>query len=382
MQKRSITHSINKFTIELYSQLKEYEENLFFSPFSIYSALTMVYIGAKDETKEELEKLLHITISQRRIPLEINKLVNKLKNNKNVEVRIANSIWVDQFYELLESFIHNIDSNYNGELFHENFDNVGEVCHKLNKWVKKNTNEKIKSIISPLAFDPDFKLILLNAIYFNGLWVDKFDENKTKEHNFYPLNGNFNKIPMMHQITSFPYYETENLQIIKLDYKKPQDSTNEAEFSMIILLPKEKDGIRELQKTLSLKHINHYLEKLIKRKVKIYLPKFKLESKYKLKKTLNKMGMTNSFSKQANFSGIADPSNNMSPFIGEVVHKGFIDVNEKGTEAAAATMITMAPKAIPFQQEIPVFKVDHPFLFFIWDSTTQAIIFMSQVLNL
>ncbi|MBD3196481.1 MAG: hypothetical protein GF317_15585 [Candidatus Lokiarchaeota archaeon] len=224
--------------------------------------------------------------------------------------------------------------------------------------------------------------MLLNAIYFNGLWIDKFDENKTKEHNFYPLNGNLNKIPMMHQITRFPYYETENLQIIKLDYKKSQDSTNEAEFSMIILLPKEKDGIRELQKNLSLKHINHYLEKLIKRKVNLYLPKFKLESKFMLKKTLNNMGMMNSFSKQANFSGIADPSNNISPFIGEIIHKGFIDVNEKGTEAAAATMITMAPKAAPFQQEIPVFKVDHPFLFFIWDSTTQAIIFMSQVLNL
>ncbi|MBD3196480.1 MAG: hypothetical protein GF317_15580 [Candidatus Lokiarchaeota archaeon] len=131
IEKRSITHSINKFTIDLYSQLKESEENLFFSPFSIYSALTMIYIGAKNETKDELDKLLHLTISQRRIPLEINKLVNTLRNNKNVEVRIANSIWVDQFYELLESFIHNINSNYNGELYHENFENVGEVCHKL-----------------------------------------------------------------------------------------------------------------------------------------------------------------------------------------------------------------------------------------------------------
>ena len=381
MEEFSLSTSNNTFSIDLYTQLKKNDGNLFISPFSIFTALTMVYVGARTATAEEFIKILHLTLPQRRIPLKVKELVDKLLSIESTEIDIANSVWLDNSYEILESFLYIIDQNYEGAFYKENFKNVDIICNKINSWVSDKTKQKILKIIGPDNFDPSVKLILLNAIYFNGKWEAPFKEELTQETPFYLLNGELTPVSMMHQKDRFLYFEDEKIQILEMPYKCIERFGTSEHCSMFIFLPKEKYGLNEIENKLTLEIIEAYLEKLWSIEVKVYIPKFKMEKKYELKKDLIELGMNLTFSEAADFTGIVDMSKFQPPYISEIIHKAYVDVNEQGTEAAAVTMIGMAPRGMPIHRENPVFKADHPFMFLIQDSQTKTILFLGRILN-
>ncbi len=381
MREESISSSINVFAFDLHAQLKRPGENLFISPLSIFTAITMMHAGARTTTEEELRRVLHLSIPQRSMPLKVKEVVDGLLSSKNAEVNIANAIWTDRSYTLLDSFLFIIDENYDGNLYIEDFKDVEGLCEKINAWVSEKTRKKIGSIINPNMVDPEMKLILVNAIYFNGKWKNPFKAELTQDASFYLQDGSTTSVPMMHQKERFSYFEDTTMQVLALRYEGMQDPGASECFSMIIFLPREKDGLEAMEKAMTVDTMMMLVENLEKREVKVYIPRFKIETRYELKEDLKELGMTESFSSRANFSGIVDASGGVSPYIGEIIHKAFVDVNEEGTEAAAATLITMLRKGPPLHQEIPVFKADHPFMFMIWDSGSSSILFLGRTIN-
>lgn len=377
MKENTIAESNNAFALELYNKLKSPNNNLFISPLSIFTAITMVYAGARGATEEEIKNTLHLMIQQRRLPLEIKNLVDNLLNVENTEINIANSVWTDNEYELLETYTYIIEENYDGELYKEDFGKVQETCDKINSWVNEKTKEKISDILSPSTLEMGIKLILINAIYFNGTWEKTFKEDNTNEAPFYLLSGKIAPVPLMFQQESFSYFETETFQVLKLDYEGGVVFGIPKNYEMLIYLPKEREGLENMEKDLTIKDIKSHLEQLESREVKVYIPKLKIETTYELAEYMKQLGMQNSFTAEADFTGIAK----ISPIISEIIHKAFVDINEEGTEAAAATMITMAPKGMPVHREIPIFKADHPFLFLIQESETKTIMFLGRVLQ-
>jgi serpin B len=247
------------------------------------------------------------------------------------------------------------------------------ATRSINRWVEEKTQNKIKNLIQPGLLDALTRLVLTNAIYFKGNWASQFDENRTKHDNFYLLSGQTIQAPMMAQKGKFKYDEFESLQILELPYVG-------GGLSMIVLLPKETDGLPQLEKKLTVETLSKLTTGLTEVEVKVFLPKFKMTSLFSLERTLAAMGMPDAFDRtKANFSGMDGHSNWL--YIGAVVHKAFVDVNEEGTEAAAATAVVMRIKMARKPLRPVVFRADHPFLFLIRDNRTGSILFMGRVLD-
>jgi len=211
---------------------------------------------------------------------------------------------------------------------------------------------------------------LTNAIYFKGNWARQFKEDRTMEAPFTLANGKKVDVAMMNQTAEFNYMEMESFQALELPYV-------DDELSMIILLPNEFDGLDEFEKTLTTENLSKWMDKLHNREVRVSVPKFKMTSQFSLASVLESMGMTDAFSPNADFSGMNGKRN---LFISAVIHKAYVDVNEEGTEAAAATAVTIKLTSVG-PARIPVFRADHPFLFLIRDNHSDSILFIGRVMN-
>ena len=386
--KQIIAEGNNEFALELYEKLKSSEGNLFFSPYSISTALAMAFAGARGQTESQMAEVLHFPIitkpgtelSSKLIPdrqlfaSEFGKIITDLNERGKkgaYELTVANALWGQKGYGFLEDFLKLIETNYGGQLNEVNFIGAAETARQtINAWVEKKTNDKIKNLIGKGVLDSMTRLVLTNAIYFKGNWASQFKEDRTKDAPFTLDDGQKIDVPMMNQTTEFGYMETEDFQILEMPYV-------DDELSMIILLPKELDGIHELEKNLTLEDLSQWLAKLFKREVAVYIPKFKMTSQFSLASVLKSMGMEDAFSQDADFSGI---NGKRDLFISAVIHKAYVDVNEEGTEAAAATGVAMRLTSIGPSQT-PVFRADHPFLFFIRDNNSSSILFIGRVMN-
>jgi serpin B len=243
-----------------------------------------------------------------------------------------------------------------------NFASKEKGIDLINSWVDEKTHGKIKKIFEEL--DPATELVITNAIYFKGIWEEPFEKTKTTVGDFHVGIDNAVKVPMMQSKTTFPNVAVNDLvQIVELPYEGEN-------FSMLILLPRNVDGMKSLEESLSADNLNKWKGELKKMKTKVYMPKFKLETKYDLKSILQEMGIHDAFH-DADFTGIA----NSGLYIEKAVHKAFVEVNEEGTEAAAATGISMFQSG-PFE-----FTVDRPFIFIIQDNETGSILFIGKVVN-
>lgn len=246
----------------------------------------------------------------------------------------------------------------------------------INNWVEDQTNDKIRDLIPPGCIDPSTRLVITNAIYFKGEWVRQFNEKETKEEDFRISKNNIVKVPMMRRTdeeAKFNYAENDRLQILEMPYSGE-------ELSMLILLPKNGD-LATLENLLTTKNLSKWKKDLKNQRVKIFIPKFKFETKYFMADDLKTMGMPTAFQRSsADFSGM-DGTKNL--YIGEVIHQAFIEVNEKGTEAAAATAEVLIQAIRPKQKtpEIPVFRADHPFIFLIQEKSSGNILFIGRVVN-
>jgi len=365
------------FAFDLYQALKEKDGNLFYSPHSISVALAMTYAGARGETAEQMATTLQFLLEQERLHPAFNWLDVELtgrgegaegKDGEGFRLNIVNAIWGQKDYAFLSEFLDVLAENYGAGLRILDFINETEKSRlTINEWVSDQTEGRIKDLIPQGAIDALTRLVLTNAIYFNGAWEYPFDQDVTADGDFYLLDGGQVIVPMMNQTESFGYTDGEGYQAVELLY-------DGEELSMVILLPD--DGQFEVfEESLRADRITDIIGGLQPVGVALTMPLFEFDSEFSLKDTLAGMGMPIAFSGGADFSGMTG-----SPglFIDAVLHQAFVSLDEAGTEAAAATAVIMKEDAPSQEAEV---TLDRPFIFLIRDIETGAILFVGRVLN-
>lgn len=358
------------FANKLHPTLAPSNENVFYSPHSLLSALGMCAAGAKNETLNELVKLLGVPEDEEERKAYFRQLVEECTvNGKEYELTTANALWSRTGLMLVQEFLDVVQRDYGGSLNEVDFDHPSFVVKKINDWCKEQTKDKIKEIIDEKFIDEDTLLILTNAIYFLGKWQSQFDKSKTKDEVFHNADGKQPKIPMMKQNGKFQYGETELFQVLEMPYQGD-------DLSMMVLLPNT-ESTEHIDQNLA----NSYqlaIDSLQRTKeVHVSFPKFTLETKYELGPTLVELGAKCAFSDYANFSGITKEERLK---ISEVVHKAFVKCDEEGTEAAAVTAVSMA-RCLSVSRPI-VFIANHPFVFFIRNVKTNTILFVGRIANM
>lgn len=364
----SVAQGNNRFAIDLYKEVKDSRENLFFSPYSISTALAMTYEGARGETAEEMATTLHLPTDDEIRRSGFASLHNALQGKQEgFEISTANALWIVEGYPIIPDYLSKVRSYYGGEA--ETLDPVDPVG-QVNGWVEERTKNRIRDIVKSIP--PLTRVILANAIYFKGDWVWEFDEERTQEQPFHLSEDESVMVELMtrpSEEAKFGYAEDEEVQVLQLPYRGER-------LSMLIILPKEIEGLSSVEDSLTIERLDGWRGELRKRNLPVYIPKFEFTDSYGLVPILSGMGMPKAFSEyEADFSGMTTAE---QLYIGEVLHKAFIKVDEKGTEAAAATVVmSLAGSAGP--STVTVFRADHPFLFLIQDDESGAILFMGRI---
>jgi serpin B len=371
----AVVEGNNAFAVDLYGQLRKRSGNLFFSPESISTALAMTYAGARGDTASQMANTLHFTLPPERLHPAMGGLLSDLNAvHDGYQLRVANALWAQQGYTFLDSFLKVTKTDYGAGFNQVDFKGETEAARlTINRWVEQKTENKIKDLIQPGVLDSMTKLVLTNAIYFKGDWQTQFDKAKTKDEDFHVSQGQTVKTPLMHREGEFNYFNGGTFQVLEVPYKS-------TELSMIIFLPNDMSGLPALEQALTASNTQKWLRQLGPvSKVVVTMPRFKLTQQFELESTLSAMGMPLAFEKCADFSGM---TGNREFFISAAIHKAYVDVNEEGTEAAAATAVVIRPTAIRLHpQPPPVFRADHPFVFLIRDNRSGSILFMGRVIN-
>lgn len=370
-----VVDASNAFAIDLYNQLRNQSGNLFFSPESISTALAMTYAGARGQTAAEMANTLHFTLPPDRLHPAMGALLRDLNAaHTGYQLRVANALWAQQGYTFRDDFLKLTESDYGAAATPVDFANAPEsACQTINRWVEQKTDDKIKDLIAPNAIHRETKLVLTNAIYFKGDWLTQFDKAQTKDEDFHVSAAHAIKAPLMNRDGHFNYFDGSTFQVLEIPYKGN-------ELSMIVLLPKEAGGMAGLEQSMTPAQVKQWLIELQPvQKVILTLPRFKMTQQFRLADTLRNMGMVQAFDARADFTGMTEKR---ELFLSAVIHKAFVDVNEEGTEAAAATAV-IATRAMATMRPVPpiVFRADHPFVFLIRDNRSGAILFMGRVTN-
>jgi serpin B len=365
-----------EFATGLYDKLvgTHADENLFLSPFSIRVALAMCAAGARGKTRQEMIDLLGIPESIEEQNLQFAALMKSVSGmgERHLQLTTANALWGQQGFNFNPDYEKAVAEFYDG-VFHEvNFRAEPDKAVKtINSWAREKTREKIKELVKRDSINDDTRLILTNAIYFKAQWEKVFEKDDTRDEEWY--GPKTCKVPMMHQQDSFLYFEGDDFQALHLPYKGRQ-------LNLLVVLPGSKDGLASLEHRWATQNMFQQVANgLDPETVIVSIPRFKIEAEFKLKSVLCDMQADLPFSDFADFSGIADV-----PFkISEVVHKAFVEVNEEGTEAAAATAAVMwlSTGLGSRPPEPKVFRADHPFLFFIWSRKTNTVFFSGRLLD-
>lgn len=376
-----IIEANNQFSLELYANVKDKKEgeNIFFSPYSISTAMAMMYEGARNETAKEIQSVFHFPEDPSILRSSF-AVANSYLNRRGTSYKLntANALWVEKSFPLQDAFKAALMEFYMGEAFAVDFKGAAEKKRKrINQWVENETMGKITNLLPENSLNSNTRLILTNAIYFKGEWEEPFEKDQTESEDFW-LNENQKKaVPMMNKTDSFNYAQTEELQVLEMPYKG-------GDLSMLILLPKGKTpkDLKSLEESLTMENMNLYRESLKRTEVNVFIPRFTFERDYKLKENLRDLGMPLAFDIQgqeqdAGFSGI---SKEKKLYVDQVVHKAFINVDEEGTIAAAATGAVFELTS-SIRKDPPVFKADHPFVFLIQERTTGYTLFMGKVAN-
>ncbi|EDN68409.1 Proteinase inhibitor I4, serpin [Beggiatoa sp. PS] len=375
------------FALDLYEQLRKDKGNLFFSPYSLSTALAMTYAGARGNTEKQMSQALHFPPNQIQLHpafFHLQQQINASQTeNEAVELRIANALWSQKGYELVADFKNALTNYYQTKSQPVDFEKATETARQtINHWVEKQTNDKIQELLKRGVINRLTRLVLVNAIYFKGNWAMPFDSNKTKMEPFWNAPNSSANVPMMNQKNYFGYAENYNFQILELPYAAQQVnhldiSYDDNNLSMIVLLPRHRDGLSQLENSLNPTSLAEGIKKLQWQKVNVSFPKFKMNTGFELSKLLSKMGMPDAFNdRKADFSGM-DGTKELS--LTSVIHQAFVEVNEKGTEAAAATAVLVGTRGLP--PPTPEFRADHPFIFFIRHNSSGSILFMGRVVN-
>ncbi len=333
----AVVQADNQFAVDLYGQLSREQpgKNLFFSPTSLSIALAMTAAGARGETAAEMAKALHLDDFLPQAHAEYHKVLQRWNaggTERGYQLRVANRLWGQQGFPFLAGYLTLTRQQYGAELGIVDFAGQTEAArHEINAWIEKQTAEKIKDLIPRGQLDARTKLVLTNAIYFKGNWTSAFQARQTHDADFTVAGQQKVTVPLMHQKEKYPYAEDSSLQVLELPYQGD-------ELAMLVLLPRTPDGLPDLEKSLSAKQIATLRAKLRRQQVDVHLPKFKLETTFALNGALQALGIKAAFSAAADFSAI---DGRRDLYVSAVLHKAFVDVNELGTEAAAATGVVM-----------------------------------------
>ena len=352
--------------------------NLVFSPLSISIAMMMAYEGAEGETKKEIQEVFNIENEEELREYYKSLMAVLNRENKTYESSIANSVWAEQSLNLVQEFKELIKEHYDGELNSVNFIELPEEARQeINAWIEEKTNGLIKEMLGQGTIRPDTALVIVNAIYFKGSWEKKFNKIDTIKREFTKETGERVIADMMHITDGFYYAETDDLQILEMYYEG-------REISMVILLPKD-SNLERLEKGLTTEKLKDWRNALSYKEAEVFFPKFKFGIPVlELKGYLREMGIKAAFSDYARFSMVENEDKTEIPLkIDKVLHKALIEVNEEGTEAAAATVIQLEICESNLEPEpvIPVFNADHPFVFIIQEKNSGNILFMGKVVN-
>ncbi|HEV2455484.1 MAG TPA: serpin family protein [Verrucomicrobiae bacterium] len=371
---KTLVEGNTAFAVQLYGKLRSAEGNLVVSPYSISSALSMTCAGARGETAQQMEQALHFGQSKSDLHALFGRLDKALKaaQGRN-ELNIANSLWPQKTYPFRQEFLNLLRKNYGATVTPLNYEREAEQARvTINQWVDDKTRHKITEIIGPKVLDESTRMVLVNAIYFKGTWATPFPEFATQPDKFYTQSDTSVTVPFMHKRGPFSYGENDQLQLIALPYAGRK-------LEMLVLLPRSRDGIEQLENGLTAASLSTWTSGMLEQQVDVALPKFKMSSGFNLAKALAALGVTDAFdSQRADFSGMDGRPHWL--YISAMLHKAYVDVNEKGTEAAAATAVVTTFGAAPPRREPPrEFRADHPFLFLIRDATTGSILFMGRV---
>jgi len=350
-----LTRDNTDFALRLYNRLAAEEGNLFLSPHSISTALAMTWAGARGDTAREMATALGFTLDQKRLHPAFAGLeaeLERARRESGVTLATANALWPQQGFDFARQFLDMVEANYDAELRTLDFVRETEKARlTINGWVEEQTADRIKDLIQPGVLGPATRLVLTNAIYFKGLWKHPFKEKLTRDQSFTLAGGHRVDVPMMRIREDFGYGEADGLQLLRLPY-------GEGGLAMVILLP-EAGGLSALEAKLDHARLGEWLAGLMIEEVDVHLPRFRFTMEFQLNAALTALGMKTAFGERADFSGMSkEPL-----FLSAVIHKAFVEVNEEGTEAAAATAGVVAMTAMPRPPK--VFRADRPFIFMI-----------------
>jgi serpin B len=369
----------NTFAFDLHRQIRSGSENLFFSPYSISIALAMTYAGARDETAHEMAGAMQFYLPNDSLHPAFNYLDQQLaargegaqgKDGEGFRLNVVNAIWGQKGYAFRSEYLDVLARNYGAGLRILDFENQPEPSRvTINDWVEEQTESRIKDLIPQGAIDSLTRLVLTNAVYFNAAWQSQFEESATSSGTFHLIGGNDVTVPMMRQTASFGYGEGSGYQVIELPY-------DGGELSMVVLLPAE-GQFEAFEDSIDNEAYLDVVDSLQWTRLDLTMPKFKMETSFGLNDALAAMGMEQAFDPgRADFSGM---DGTRSLYITDVVHKAFVEVDEAGTEAAAATAVIVGTTSMP-ADPIAV-TIDRPFLFLIRDIETGTILFLGRVMN-
>ncbi|XP_047107719.1 serpin B4-like isoform X2 [Schistocerca piceifrons] len=371
---QNISQANNVFTFDMYKVLAAEPGNLFFSPISIQVILALTFLGAKGNTAKEIARGLRLPEDRAVVKDGVGAVMNRLQDSNDVLLDIANRIFLKEGYGIKEGFNQSA-IRFKAGVEEVDFLQEPQARKIINDWVESKTNSKIKDIIPPDVLNNDTRMVLVNAIYFKGEWLKKFEKRDTYPLPFRSAVGSAKNVDMMFQVEEFKYTEINDLnsQVLLLPYKGER-------LSMMIFLPREVDGLASLEEKLASFSLQDTVNNLHESNVHVYLPKFKMEYSKQLNDALTRLGMIDMFDDYAaNFTGITDEERLK---VDKVLHKAFVEVNEKGTEAAASTVLVAVPASLQIGGPQPIiFKADHPFVFLILDQQTKTVLFAGRYVD-
>jgi serine protease inhibitor len=359
------------FALALFQKLRVVEGNLFFSPYSISTALAMTYAGARGSTEAQMAQVLHFGLDQEPLHAAFAALEARLAEigrQGQVQLKVANALWPHTGFTLLAPFAGLVLRYYGVEITAVDYYDPETARLKINAWAEEKTERKIRELIPPGVIDELTRLVLTNAIYFKGSWASQFDPALTRDAPFSVAADRQVQVPMMHKKAEFGYREFDGLQVLELPYAGD-------DLSMVVLLPGEIEGLADVEARLTQENLEQWTWRLWPCEVQVWLPRFEITFPFELSETLRSMGMVDAFDTD-DFAGMVGAD---ALHIQAVLHKAFVAVNEEGTEAAAATAVVMGLRCAP--PPTPVFRADHPFLFLIREKSTGSILFLGRVIK-
>lgn len=367
------------FAMALYQQLRSGDGNLFFSPYSISLALAMTYAGARGDTESQMAQALHFTLPQERLHPAMNSLDQTISSyaqkganqDHGFQLNIANSIWGQQDFTFLPAYLDLLAQDYGAGMHLVDFVHAAEPSRNvINNWVEQQTQGKITDLFPRGSIDDTTRLVLANAIYFKAAWENSFDPASTQNGTFYLPDGSSASVAMMSSSreASYLYTQGSDYQAIGLPY---QDS----QVMMLVIMPSA-GKFSDFESGMTDAQLEAILGGMQDQMIHLQMPKFKVESEIDLKSVLASLGMNNALDTNADFSGM---DGRKDLYISDVLHKAYVNVDENGTEAAAATGVVVGLMAVP--AEVLNVTIDHPFLFFLIDPQTKAILFMGRMMN-